>query len=102
MLAYDRPDLYAAVVPMSAPSYPLQIQAHLDAAKTLTTIWVRGEKDDTPPNDFAAERQTGKIIESYNPRCRFVLKPGEGHRDMHKYWLENLQHALQLRRNDSR
>ncbi|MBN1505993.1 MAG: erythromycin esterase family protein [Sedimentisphaerales bacterium] len=99
MLAYDRPDLYAAVVPMSAPSYPHQIQEHLDAAKTVPTIWVRGEKDD--PNNLAPEMQTGKTIESYNPRCQFVLKPGEGHQGVGKYWLENLQYVLQFRRKDN-
>ena len=102
MLAYDRPELYSGVVPMSAPAYPRQIQEHLDAAKKLVTVVVRGEKDDTPPNDLAAEMRTGRMVESYNPRSRFVLKPGEGHRDMHKYWLESLQYTLQFRRNDSR
>jgi pimeloyl-ACP methyl ester carboxylesterase len=102
MLAYDRPEVYAAVVPMSATSYPRQIQENLDAAKAVATVCVRGEKDDTPPKDLAAEMRTGKIVESYNPSSRFVLKPGEGHRDMHKYWLENLQYVLQFRRNDGR
>jgi len=101
MLAYDRPELYAGVVPMSATSYPRQIQENLDAAKALVTVVVRGEKDDTPPKHLAAEMRTGKIVESYNPRSRFVLKPGEGHRDMHKYWLENLQYVLQFRRKDN-
>jgi pimeloyl-ACP methyl ester carboxylesterase len=98
MLAYDRPELYAGVVPMSATSYPRRIQENLDAGKRVVTVWVRGEKDGTPPNDLAAEMRTGKIIESSNPRSRFVLKPGEGHRDMHKYWWENLQYVLQFRR----
>ena len=98
MLAYDRPELYAGVVPMSAPSYPRQIQEHLEAARTLVTVVVRGEKDETPPHDLAGERRTGKIIESCHPGSRFVLKPGEGHRDMHKYWRENLQYVLQFRR----
>lgn len=101
MLAYDHPELYAAVVPMSAPSFPPQIQGHLEAAKTLVTVVVRGEKDDTPPNDLAAETRTGKIIESCNSDSRFVLKAGEGHRDMHKYWRENLQYVLQFRRKDT-
>jgi erythromycin esterase-like protein/dienelactone hydrolase len=100
MLAYDRPELYAAVVPMSAPSYPRQIQEHLEAGRAVVTVWVRGEKDDTPPRDLAAEKRTGRIVESYNPRSRFVLKPGEGHRDMHKYWRENLQYVLQFRKRD--
>jgi pimeloyl-ACP methyl ester carboxylesterase len=102
MLAYDRPDLYAGVVPMSATSYPHQIQEHLDAARAVATIWVRGEKDDTPPNNPAVEVRTGAIVESCNARSRFVLKPGEGHRDMHHYWLESLQYAVQFRRNDGR
>jgi hypothetical protein len=40
--------------------------------------------------------KTGKIVESYNPHSRFVLKEGEGHGDMRKYWLENLQYVVQL------
>jgi hypothetical protein len=102
MLAYDRPELYAAVVPMSATSYPRQIQENLGAAKAVATVWVRGEKDDTPPNNLAAETRTGTIIESYNPGSRFVLKPGEGHRQMHSYWLEQLQYVLQFSRRDGR
>ncbi len=100
MLAYDRPELYAGVVPMSAPSYPRQIQENLDAAREVVTVWVRGEQDDTPPNDLAGELRTGRIIESCNPDSRFVLKTGEGHRDMHKYWRESLQYAIQFRRKD--
>jgi len=96
MLAYDRPELYAAVVPMSATSYPRQIQENLEAAKTLVTVVVRGEKD----RDLAAETRTGRIVESCNPGSRFVLKAGEGHSDMHKYWRENLQYVLQFRRRD--
>lgn len=96
MLAYDHPELYAAVVPMSAPSHPRQIQQNLEAAKSVVTVVVRGEKDDTPPGDLAAELRTGRIVESYNPRSRFVLKPGEGHRQMHRYWLEHLQYVLQF------
>lgn len=100
MLAYDRPELYAGVVPMSAPSFPRQIQENLEAAKTVVTVIVRGEKDDTPPRDLAGEMRTGGIVESCNPHSRFVLKADEGHRDMHKYWRENLQYVLQLRRKD--
>jgi dienelactone hydrolase len=101
MLAYDHPELYAAVVPMSAPSYPRQIQEHLEAAHTLVTVVVRGEKDDTPPCDLAGEMRIGRIIESCNYDSRFVLKAGEGHLDMHKYWRENLQYVLQFRRKDN-
>lgn len=96
MLAYDRPELYAAVVPMSATSYPRQIQENLESARAVITVLVRGEKDAAFPRDLAAEVKTGKIVESYNPHSRFVLKEGEGHGDMRKYWLENLQYVLQL------
>lgn len=96
MLAYDRPELYAGVVPMSATSYPRQLQENLEAGKKVVTVWVRGEKDDTPPRDLAAETRTGRRIEADNPDSRFVLKTGEGHRDMHQYWRENLQYVLQF------
>jgi hypothetical protein len=102
MLAYDHPELYAAVVPMSATSYPRQIQGNLEAAKALVTVVVRGEKDHAFPRGLAGETRTGKIIESANPDSRFVLKAGEGHQDMGKYWRENLQYVLQFRRNDGR
>jgi erythromycin esterase-like protein len=100
MLAYDRPELYAGVVPMSAPSHPRQIQENLEAAKVVVTVVVRGEQDDTPPRNLEAEKRTGRVIEAYNPHSRFVLKPGEGHRDMHKYWRENLQYVLQFSKRD--
>ena len=101
MLAYDHPELYAAVVPMSATSYPRQIQGNLEAAKALVTVVVRGEKDHAFPRGLAGETRTGKMIESYNPCSRFVLKAGEGHRDMGKYWREYLQYVLQFHRKDN-
>ncbi len=101
MLAYDHPELYAAVVPMSATCNPRQIQEHMEAAQTLVTVVVCGEKDRTMPQDFAGEMQIGRRIESGHPGSRFLLKPGEGHHDMHKYWRENLQYVLQFRRSDA-
>ncbi len=100
MLAYDHPELYAGVVAMSATSYPRQIQEHLEAARTLVTVVVRGEKDETMQRHLAGETRTGRIIESSHSGSRFVLKPGEGHQDMGKYWRENLQYVLQFRRNE--
>lgn len=102
MLAYDHPELYAGVVPMSATSYPRQIQEHLEAARTLVTVVVRGEKDDTMQRHLAGETRTGRIIESCHSGSRFVLKPGEGHHDMGKYWRENLQYVLQFSRKNGR
>jgi hypothetical protein len=100
MLAYDHPELYAAVVPMSATSHPRQIQENLEAAKRVVTVVVRGDKDDSPPRDLAGETRTGRIIESYHPSSRFILKEGEDHHDVRKYWRENLQYVLQFRRNE--
>jgi hypothetical protein len=102
MLAYDHRELYAAVVPMSATSYPRQIQEQLEAARTLVTVVVRGEKDDTLAHHLAEETRTGRVIESYHPSSRFVLKPGEGHQGVGKYWRENLEYVLQFRRNDTK
>ncbi len=102
MLAYDHPELYAAVVPMSATSYPRQIQEHLEAARMLVTVVARGEKDERIQRDLAGEMRTGRIIESCNSDSRFVLKPGEGHQGVGKYWRENLQYVLQFRRNDTK
>ena len=36
------------LAPMSATSYPHQIQKNLESAKAVITVLVRGEKDDTP------------------------------------------------------
>jgi hypothetical protein len=102
MLAYDHPELYAAVVPMSATSYPRQIQEHLEAARTLVTVVVRGEQDERMQRDLAGDTRTGRIIESCHSGSRFILKPGEGHHGVGKYWRENLQYVLQFRRNDQR
>jgi len=102
MLAYDHPELYAAVVPMSATSYPRQIQEHLEAARTLVTVVVRGEKDERMQRDLAGDTRTARIIESSHPGSRFVLKPGEGHHGVGKYWRENLQYVLQFRRKSTK
>jgi len=96
MLAYDRPDLYAGVVAMSAPSYPPPIQQRLDSGKSVVTVVVRGEKDKWFPEHLAQEKQTGHAIEARNPHSRFLLQPGEDHREVAKYWLENLNYILQF------
>jgi len=98
MLAYDRPDLYAGVVAMSALSYPEQIQQSLESAASVVTVVVRGEKDLAFPQRLAQERHTGKVIESQNPHSKFVLKQGEGHGSVAKYWLEYLNYILQFNR----
>jgi pimeloyl-ACP methyl ester carboxylesterase len=98
MLAYDRPELYAGVVPMSAVSYPAQIQQHLDAAKTVITVVVRGKED--PGFAGRQELETGRTIESYNRHSKFILKEAEGHSEVGKYWLEYLKYALSFSKTD--
>jgi predicted esterase len=98
MLAYDRPDLYAGVVVMSAPSYPQPVQRRLDSGKTVVTVVVRGAKDAWFLKRRAQEEQTGQAIESLNPHSRFLSKPGATHRSVAKHWLENLNYILQFKR----
>lgn len=101
MLAYDRPDLYAGVVAMSAVSYPEQIQETLKSGASVVTVVVRGEKDAAPGGRLALEKETGRAIESLNPRSRFILKPGEDHGGPVEHWLEYLNYILQSSRADS-
>lgn len=96
MLAYDRPEQYSAVVAMSAVSYPPQIQENLNVAKSVITVVVRGEKDDAFPRRLDQEKETGRIIESYNRHSKFILKEGEEHSEVDKYWLEYLKYILQF------
>ena len=60
------------------------------------TVVVRGEKDKWFPEHLAQEKQTGHAIEARNPHSRFLLQPGEDHREVAKYWLENLNYILQF------
>lgn len=101
MLAYDEPERYAGVVAMSAVCYPKQIQQRIEAAKTVVTVVVRGERDKWLTMHRAEEERTGRIIESQNPRSKFTTKPGEGHSEMTNYWSENLRYILQFRQNES-
>ena len=96
MLAYDRPESYTAVVAMSAVSYPPQIQEHIDAGKNVITVVVRGRQDSMFSRHLEQEMKTGRIIESYNARSKFVLKEGEGHSEVAKYWLGYLKYVLQF------
>jgi len=96
MLAYDRPERYTAVVAMSAASYPPQIQKHLDAGKSVITVVVRGRQDFMFPRRLEQEMETGRIIESYNPHSKFIVKQGQGHSEVAMYWLEYLQYVLRF------
>ena len=98
MLAYDRPELYAGVVAMSAVSYPEQIQLNIEEGASLVTVVVRGEDDHMFPEHLDQETQTGCAIESLNPNSRFILKENEGHKDVAKHWLEYLKYILQFSR----
>jgi hypothetical protein len=96
MLAYDHPARYAGVVAMSAVSYPQQIQQRLQSAESLVTVVVRGETDPMVSQRLAQEKETGLAIESRNPHSRFIIKPGESHKDVARYWLENLNYILRF------
>jgi len=96
MLAYDQPERYTAVVAMSAVSYPPQIQEHLAAGKSVITVVVRGRQDFMFPRRLEQEMETGRIIESYNPHSKFIIKQGQGHSEVAMYWLEYLQYVLRF------
>jgi len=100
MLAYDRPDLYSGVVAMSAVSYPEQIQQNLESGESIVTVVVRGRNDAAFPKRLEQERKTGHVIESRNPHSKFVLKQGESHGSVEKYWLEYLNYILQFSKPD--
>jgi len=102
MLAYDRPELYAGVVAMSAVSHPRQIQQRLKNGVSVVTVVVRGEEDRMFPERLADERRTGQTIESHNPHSSFIIKQGESHSGVAKYWVENLKYVLQFRKESNR
>ena len=102
MLAYDRPALYAGVVAMSAPCYPLPIQQRLDRGESVVTVVVCGEKDRWLTNRLALVQATGKAIESQNPHSRFILKPVADYREVANYWVENLRYVLQFTQEPNR
>ncbi|MGD8499179.1 MAG: dienelactone hydrolase family protein [Phycisphaerales bacterium] len=94
MLAYDKPELYAGVVAMSAVSYPEQIQQNLESGESVVTVVVRGGNDGAFPERLEQEKETGRVIESKNPHSRFIIKQGAGHGEVAKYWLEYLSYIL--------
>jgi len=98
MLAYDHPELYAGVVAMSSVSYPPQIQNNLDSASEVVTVVVRGERDRHFPQRLEQEKETGRIIESKNPNSMWILKEGETHTDVEKYWIDYLKYILQFKK----
>lgn len=100
MLAYDRPDLYAGVVAMSAVSYPQQIQQNLESGESIVTVVVRGQNDAMFPERLEQEGETGRVIESRNPHSKFVLKQDEDHGSVEKYWLEYLKYVLRFSKPD--
>ena len=100
MLAYDRPDLYAGVVAMSAFSYPQQIQQNLESGESIVTVVVIGQNDPMFLRRDEQERQRGRVIESRNPHSKFVLKQDEDHGSVEKYWLEYLNYILRFSKPD--
>ena len=98
MLAYDRPDVYAGVVAMSAPWYPPPIQQQLERGKTVITVAVYGEKDRWLTNRLVQAKEVGLALESLNPHSRFILKPGADRLEVAKDWFKNLEYILQFRK----
>ncbi len=93
MLAYDRPELYAGVVVLSATASPVQIQSKLDSSSQLVTVAVRAGRDLGDVNR-ALELWTGQRIEAMNPRSEWVLKDNETHAGVKRYWADYLNYIL--------
>jgi tetratricopeptide (TPR) repeat protein len=100
MLAYDKPELYAGVVAVSAVSYPKQIQRKLKSGKDIVTVVIRGEKDHMFPRRLRQERTTGKKLESYNKYSKWILVEGYGHGGLDAHWISFLNYILQFRRHN--
>ncbi len=96
MLAYDRPELYAGVVAMSAVAYPPQIQENLDSSARVVTVVVRAEQDLRNKESRNLEGKTGSIIEARNPNSRWIVKEGETHAGVKRHWPEYLNYILQF------
>lgn len=80
--AYKRPELFAAVLPMSAHGYPAM-------ASTLANlkIWVFQGEEDTNPSPPATE-ETVQAIENAGGTIRYTLYPETGHNTWNKAYQE--------------
>ena len=80
--AYQRPDLFAAVLPMSAHGYPAMASRLANKA-----IWVfQGEKDDNPlPR---TTQKTVDAIENAGGRIRYTVYPETGHNTWNRAYNE--------------
>ncbi len=99
MLAYDRPTLYAGVVAMSAVAYPPQIQERLESSAEVVTVVVRAEQDMRNEENRNLEEKTAAVIKAKNSRSKWVLKKGETHSGVRRYWAEYLDYILQCSKN---
>jgi len=50
------------------------------------------------PQRLEQEKETGRIIESKNPNSMWILKEGETHTSVEKYWLDYLKYILQFKK----
>ncbi len=95
MLAYDRPELYAGVVVLSATASPVQIQKKLDRGVRLVTVVVRAEQDLRGTNR-TVELTTCRRIEALNPHSKCILEDDQTHAGVKRRWAERLNYVLGL------
>jgi hypothetical protein len=98
MLAYDRPELYAGIVALSAPSYPQPIQGRLDTSSSVVTVVGWAEKGSWFQKHRDEERQTGQTIEALNSHSKCAINPSKTRRETDKQWVESLRYILQFRK----
>jgi hypothetical protein len=71
---------------------------HLSRAASVITVVVRSELYHMFLKRPGQEKQTGRTIESLNPHSKFILKKDEDHKDIAKYWLEQLKYIIQFKK----
>ena len=82
------------------PMLYYQLQQNLESSESVVTVVVRGRNDHVYPKRLEQEIKTGRVIESLNPHSKFVLKQGESHGSVEKYWLQYLNYILQFSKSD--
>ncbi len=99
MLAYDRPELYAGVVAMSAAAHPPQIQENLESGARVVTVVVRADADLLDRETRDLEEKTGAIIDAANRHSRWILEEGQTHAGVKRHWPEHLNYILRFSRD---
>ncbi|MBK8012014.1 MAG: dienelactone hydrolase family protein [Deltaproteobacteria bacterium] len=79
ILGYDNPERYAAIVALSAVSYPSPIRSGLAAQIRLPVCVLRGAHDHMFPKRLAQEIETGRTLMNLNPKSIFKVLPNVDH-----------------------